>query len=121
MACRFHAFDFHTAEKRVVAVVLGHQFPQTGRHLLGQPLRPPRLDVDKIAPRRRDALFLVGVPEVGGKGPARRADARAARFHVDGVHGIMQRFVAPIEGDAVLSQHKLVAAPQFRKAVDVLS
>ena len=29
--------------------------------------------------------------------------------------------MAPVEGDAVLSQHELVAAPQLRKAVDVFS
>ena len=116
MACRFH-----TAEKRVVAVVLRDQFPQTGRHLVGQRLRPPRLDVHEYPPRRRDAFLLVGVPEIAREGPARRADARAARSHINSVYRIVQRFMAPIEGDAVLSQHKLVAAPQFRKAVDVLS
>ena len=116
MACRFH-----TAEKRVVAVVLRDQFSQTGRHLVGQRLRPPRLDVHEYPPRRRDAFLLVGVPEIAREGPARRADAQAARFHVDSVHGIVQRFMAPVEGDSVLSQHKLVAAPQLRKAVDVFS
>ena len=29
--------------------------------------------------------------------------------------------MAPVEGDAVLSQHKLVAAPQFREAVHIFS
>ena len=85
--------------ERVVAVVLRDQFPQPGRHLLGQRLGPPFLDVDEDAARRRDAFLLVGVPEVGSEGPARRADARAARSHIDSVHGIVQRFMAPVEGD----------------------